>query len=231
MNPRIILTLLLSAALSGATFAASAVPQPYKAEYTVHADGFKVGEMTRKLKPLGNGTWQLESSLYTTGLVALFKKDKITERSIWHNGADGLVPISYHSHYSGRSKEVEERLAFDWDRGVVTSLRDGRETDVPLTAGVMDKLVYQFALRQDLANGASRIEYKVADRGKIETYAFKVVGREKVVTSLGEYDTIKVKKGTTTFWVAPALDYLVVQIVQQEDDHTLSSYITDVDRR
>lgn len=230
MNLRTVLALLLSAALSGAAFAASAVPMPYKAEYTVHADGFKVGEMTRKLRPLPDGTWELESSLYTTGLVALFKSDKLTERSIWQNGAEGLMPISYHSRYTGSSKNVVERLAFDWERGVITSLRDGRETDVPLTSGVMDKLLYQVALRRDLASGASHIEYQVADRGKIETYEFDVLGREKVVTSLGEYDTIKVKKGTTTFWVAPALDYLVVQIVQHEDDHTLSSYITDMDR-
>jgi hypothetical protein len=198
---------------------------PYRAEYTVHADGFKVGEMTRSLQQ-EDGNWVLENTLHTTGLVALFKKDRLTERSVM--GAAGQ-PLEYVYRYSGRNKEVVERLTFDWNDHQAASLRDGRTRYMAIKDGTFDKLAHQVALRRDLARGLTRMAYAVADRSKVETYEFEVVGKERLVTSVGTFDTVKVKKGTTMLWAAPELDYLVVQIVQKED-HTLSSYITALKR-
>src|SRR5512140_2817222 len=48
-------------------------PPRFTAEYTVQADGFKVGEMSRAVKALGNDTYLIETRLHTTGLVSLFK--------------------------------------------------------------------------------------------------------------------------------------------------------------
>lgn len=218
-------TLLYSATL------AAQVPElvPYRAEYTVHADGFKVGEMERRLQRQEDGSWVLENTLYTTGLVALFKKDRLTERSVIAAGEEACRPLEYVYRYSGRNKDVVERLTFEWNDHRAASLRDGRTTYMTIEDGTFDKLAHQLALRRDLARGLTRMEYKVADRSKIETYAFEVVGKERLVTSVGTFDTVKVKKGTTTLWTAPELDYLVVQIVQEED-HTLASYITKLKR-
>lgn len=225
-----IVSAIFALLLSAAAVSASAAPllEPYTAEYTVHLNGFKIGELTRKLEPGANGTWVLENTMYTTGLASVFKKDRVTETSVWKPGEENPIPLTYKAHYTGRSKDVTEGLTFDWDRGIVTSLRDGKETAVPLHKGVLDKLMYQIVLRHDLARGRKDISYEVADRGKIENYEFEVLGKEKLVTVLGELDTIKVRKGTTTFWCAVELDYLLVQLVQEEDSHKVASYITDM---
>ncbi len=224
--PLLLFSLLLSLLLTPAAGCALEQPAPYTAEYTVHANGFKIGELQRSLQPGEDDTWVLESTLYTTGLVALFKRDKLTERSVWRNREKLLQPIDYLYHYSGRSRERLERVEFNWEKREITSTRDGESKRLPLRKGVLDKLMFEVALRRDLATGAKHIEYRVADRGEIRTYVFDVVGEEQLVTSIGKLDTIKVTKGETTFWCAPALDYLMVQIVKQEDDYALASYIT-----
>ncbi len=124
-----------------------------------------------------------------------------------------------------------ERLRFDWQERTVASLREGEETEVAVRPGILDKLLYQVALERDLSAGEKHLEYTIADRGKLKTYDFDVVGREQVVTALGTFQTIKVRKEDVTLWVAPALDYTVVQLVQEKEDYTVASYITGLDRK
>jgi hypothetical protein len=202
----------------------------FSAEYTVHADGLKVGEMKRALKAMGNETFMLETRAYTTGVVAIFKKDEYTERSIWRVTKEGYVPVEFFSRYTGRSKDVVERLRFDWARKVFMSLRDGKEKEVGLEPGVLDKLMWQVVMRDDLANGHRILKYRVADRGKIDEYSLEVIGEETIKTNLGKQRTVKVKKGTTVLWCAVDLDYLPVKLEQQDDGHTIASYITTLKR-
>jgi hypothetical protein len=52
-----------------------------------------------------------------------------------------------------------------------------------------------------------------------------VNGSEEVVTARGRVRAIKVQKGTTTFWLAPEWDYLLVKLIQENDDSTFASYL------
>lgn len=224
--------LALALLLTAAPLQAAAPPEPpqFSAHYAVHANGLKIGEMKRSLQAVGPHRYALATDVYTTGIVALFKADRFRERSEWVQDERGYQPVEYFSRYTGRSKDVVERLSFDWKRGVVVSLRDGKEREVPVSAGVLDKLMYQAVLRDDLASGKTELRYKVADRGKVENYEFEVLGREKVVTPMGTVDTVKVRKGTTTLWCAIEWDYLPVKLEQNEDTHTVSTYILSLQR-
>jgi len=200
-------------------------PQPFDARYSVHVNGFKVGEIERNLKMTAEGHYVLENIMYTTGLVAVFKKDRALERSTWTVNNGHVIPIGYYAHYTGRAKDVVERLDFDWGSNIVTSLRDGKTKPVELVAGALDKLGHQIILRGDIAAGKKHIEYQIADRGEIKPYVYDVIGKEDVVTARGTVNAIKVKKGTTTFWLAPEWDYLLVKLVQENDDGTFASYL------
>lgn len=200
-------------------------PQPFTARYSVHVNGFKVGEIERNLKISPAGQYVLENVMYTTGLVALFKKDRALERSTWRLDKGRVVPVEYFAHYTGRSKDVVERLDFDWGNNTVSSLRDGATKAVELVEGTLDKLGHQIILRRDIATGKKHIEYQVADRGEIKPYIYDVIGKEDVVTARGTVNAIKVQKGTTTFWLAPQWDYLLVKLVQENDDSTFASYL------
>ncbi len=182
--------------------------------------------MRQRYLPQEKGNWLLETEVKTTGLVSWFKSDRVVERSIVAFVNDRPQPLSYLYHYYGNHKEVVERLDFDWEKKRVTSLRDGKTRELPLRKGVYDKQSYQLALREALHRGITDFVYPVADRGEIKQYKLRVVGEEPQVTTFGTVDTLVIKKGTTTLWLAKDYDFLVVKIEQREDGNTATSYIT-----
>lgn len=200
--------------------------RPYSVTYTVHYNGFKVGEMHQRYLPQQDGNWLLETEMKTSGLVSWFTSDKVVERSVVTFEQGQPRPLSYTYHYSGNHKDVREKLDFDWQKRTITSLRDGKTETLPLHPGIQDKQSYQLAMRKALHRGRKNFVYPVAERGKIETYELQVTGEESQVTTFGTVDTLVVKKGTTTLWLAKDYDYLVVKIEQHEDDNIATSYIT-----
>lgn len=200
--------------------------KPYSATYTVHYNGFKVGKMHQQYTAQADGNWLLQTEMKTSGLVSWFKSDRVVERSVVSFEKGVPRPLSYSYHYSGSQKDVTERLDFNWQKKTITSLRDGKTTTLRLHPGTQDKQSYQLAVRNALLKGKTEFVYPVAERGKMEKYELQVVGEEPQVTTFGTVDTVIVKKGTTTLWLAKDYDYLVVKIEQHEDGNIASSYIT-----
>ena len=201
---------------------------PYAAKYEVRYGGLKVGEMTQQLTERMNGQQTLQTVAYTTGVVSWLKNDTITERSIWRDEAGVMLPLSYTYRYSGRSKDVFERLDFDWQAGIVKSLRDGKVTELAVERGILDKHMHQLLLRRELACGGRHFSYRVADRSKLKDHEYEVVGEEQVQTkALGNLDCLKVVKGDTIFWVARELDYLPVRIEKDEGGTLATSKIIE----
>lgn len=227
--------LALSSLLAGMTIATPARAAPYDAPfsalYRVEADGFEIGELKRSLRRVDDGTYVLQTRMYTTGLAALFKPDTIVERSTWKLEEGNLLPLEYRYEYEGRGDDKLETLTFDWSDGTITSLDDGEVTLLEILPGILEKQVYQLALQQDLAAGKREISYQVADRGDIRTYRFRVVGEEVLETDIGALRTLKVerlsnsKERKTFIWCAIEHDYQLVRLVQEDDGHTFGSYI------
>ncbi len=200
--------------------------RPYSATYVVHYNGFKVGEMHQSYLPQKGGNWLLQTEMKTSGLVSWFTSDRVVESSVLTFDRGKPRPLSYTYHYTGNHKDVIEKLDFDWQKKIITSLRDGKTEILPLHSDVQDKQSYQLAMRNGLSKGKKEFVYSVADRSKVETYELQVVGEEPQVTTFGTVDTLVVKKGTTTLWLAKNYDYLVVKIEQHEDGNIATSYIT-----
>ncbi len=201
---------------------------PYKARFSVNYNGIKVGEMTQRLTKASGGRQTMHTEARTTGLVSWFKSDTITERSIWREEGGMRMPISYTYRYTGRSKEVFERLDFDWEKGVVESLREGKVTVLEVERGTLDKHMVQLVLRQALFGDERHFSYPVADRSKLEQYQFELEG-EGVFESdkLGKLHCLKVRRGDTLFWVARKFDYLPVRIEKMEDDNSITSELIE----
>ncbi|MFO7603547.1 MAG: DUF3108 domain-containing protein [Gammaproteobacteria bacterium] len=213
--------------------AESALPvhpvQSYTAEYTVHLNGLKVGELHRRLAHQEDGYYLLETRAQTTGVAAWFKPDIAVETTRWHFVEGSPRPLTYTYHYTGRNEERLERLDFDWENGTLTSLRRGKTSQLELAPGVLDKQVFEIALQQAIGSGLKSDTFPVVSRGRITDYTFRVVGREEVVTKpFGTVETVKVKRDSTTLWMAPAQGYLVVKIQHDERGNTAMSYITSV---
>ncbi len=212
--------LLAAALLCAAAAAPAALPPPFEARYELSLAGLPVGEMRLALEPAGGGRLLYRMASRPRGLLALFRKDTLTERSLLEAlPGGGIRPLRYERVQTG-SRRRHVRLAFSWrpdGSGLVRNEVAGRPWEMDVPAGTLDRLLVQLALRLDLAAGrAGTLAYPVADGGKLKRYRFEVLGSETVETPAGRFETVKVRrlrrkgKPPLDFWLAPALGYLAV---------------------
>ncbi len=201
-----------------------AEPTLFKAIYKADYKGLPISAKgIRELSRAEDGTFTLSS--IATSLFA-----SITETSQFKLDENKLIPLEYQYHRSGIGKKRDATLTFDWESNTVLNNVQQKpwKMDVPL--GVLDKLLYQYQLREDLftayKTGADwpDLEYVVADGGRLKTYNFEVIGEEMIDTPVGKIKTIKAtrvrddRNRTSTFWLAPDYEFLLVRFQQIESD-------------
>lgn len=198
---------------------------PFSATYNLTRAGVSVGKVLRTLIRRDDGTYVYESQSHSSGVLAVFLKDRIVERSRWQITDDTVRSLEYLYERTGGSKTRHVRLAFDWQSMVVTNNVDGDPWKMPLSPGAMDKLLYQLAVMRDLRAGKRKLVYNVADGGKLKSYEFDIVGEETIETQIGKLNSIRVTRNrddrVTTIWCAAEYGYMPVQIEQLEDSHGL----------
>jgi hypothetical protein len=87
----------------------------------------------------------------------------------------------------------------------------------------------------DLQAGLDVEDYPVLDHGEINVYHMLRQDNTDLKTPTGNYETVVIarrsphKDRVTTFWLAPKLDYLLVQMEQTEPEKaTISLVLTDI---
>ncbi len=196
--------------------------KPFRADYIVERDDEVIARTTLSLSASGNNRWRYRSSSEPTGWFASMLGAAVDEESEW-TWADGLKILSYRYDRSGKEKHVQ--LLFNWQTMRVTNTINGDPWQMDIPDGTQDKLSINLALMAHLSRSEADISFPVADGGKLKTYDFKVIGRETISTALGNIQTVKVsrnKRGRkdrqATLWLAPDLNYLLVQMEKAESD-------------
>ena len=196
---------------------------PFNAIYTVKRNGFGLGSINRSLSLQADNSYIFESYTQTGKMIALFYKDKITERSHWQFIDGRPRPTQYIYHRRGGKRERHVELQFDWKKQRVTNIINSDPWRMQVPPDTQDKLLYQITIMQDLADKKA-LEYTIADGGKLKNYAFEIIGSETIKTGLGHLETIKIKrindKRNTTIWCAPSRNFFPVRIRQKEKDGT-----------
>ncbi|MFK5970349.1 MAG: DUF3108 domain-containing protein [Candidatus Marithrix sp.] len=217
MQQIIIILLVLSSNL----WAEDNFPPPFTAEYSLYAKGIPVGKGTRTLSVGKDGKFEFESVAKTTGLAALFKDISIKERSIFIKEDDKIRPLEYIYYQTGKKSRLTIVL-FDWLRNMATNKFKGQTHSIKLEENTLDRLLYQVVLMQELQQGKRKLQYKVANKGKISIYTPKFLGKESIDTGMGTFETLKYErvsnKRRTTLWCAAKLHYLPVQVEHIEKD-------------
>lgn len=199
-------------------------PVPFEADYSLHSMGNKIAKMKRRFTHLNNGEYLYHSETNTTGLLSLFRKDHILERSTWHIDDNRIRPLLYNYEHTGGKKDRSVTIQFDWESNQIINSINGSSWQMPLQPDIMDKLLYQLAIMHDLVQGKKAIKYVIADGGKIKLYNFNLLGEELIETPLGELETLKLERHKpnsrrkTTLWCARELGYLPVKVVNIEKD-------------
>jgi uncharacterized protein DUF3108 len=149
----------------------------------------------------------------------------ITEKGTFKVDSTGHIlgqQYTYERNIFGIKKN--ESLTYDRAAGVANYQKKKKQRQVKLDSDYLDKLTYQIQLQRDLIRGNTPLQYQVIDRGKIKQYNFEIMGEEIVDTALGSINTVKVHRvredsdRETYLWFAPQMNYLLVQIWQNEDD-------------
>jgi len=198
----------------------TAEPTPFRAVYKADYKGLPLSAVgIRELK-------QIEDSKYLLSSTAKSFFASVTEQSIFTLEEQHIVPLEYQYKRTGIGKNREVNLTFDWEAGKVTS--ELKPWEIELTDGTLDKLLFQFRMREDLQDALQNgqpwpdMNYKVADGGRIKNYNFKVTGEEFIDTPVGRIRTVKavrIREGgerSTTFWLAPNYEFMLVRLLQIE---------------
>ena len=213
-----LLILLLVMTSNGAS---AELPQQFTAVYAIKKAGMTIGESKRVLSR-NKDQYQFESITRPKGLALLITNGQVVERSLWNFYQNRPRPEQYTFFNSGSEKNRNVQIDFDWTKNQVINTVNGKPWSMPLEQGTQDKLLYQLRIMQDLPTTQSRLRYPIADGGKLKYYDIEVVGKERIRTELGTFDTVRLRnikgKRKTTMWCAEQLGYLPARIEQQKND-------------
>ena len=215
-------TTLLFAGFSSQAFAMS----PFQASYQFSYNGKNMGSATRTLSKSGNNWTYVFAA--KAGAIA-----SATETS--HFSLNGNNIIS--NNFSRSSKILVHNntmsIKFNPNAKTINTKKDDKARSFAWKSGVLDELNAELQLREDLKASGLKSSYAIADAKEVESRRFVKQGTEKVKTSYGTFDTIKVvmkhdkPNRDTIFWLAPKLDYAPVKVSHQDGNTSYGLLLTD----
>jgi hypothetical protein len=177
-------------------------------------DKFNIGR-TLQTWELSGDSYRLSSISETTGLVALFVRQRIAYESRGRLTTGGLRPERFTTQRvrSGRSEDA----AADLDWSAMTAMIDNPQRKVALPADAQDlvSFMYQLGL-MPLAPG--RIELPITNGWKLERYELDIGIEEPLQTPFGTLRALPVKQvrrpgqESIELWLAPEYRWLPVRI-------------------
>ncbi len=226
----ILRVLIVFAFLAGPALAMQP-PNRVQINFSVKTGSMHLGEGRDVLEHDGK-RYTVVSESKTVGIAALFYKMNIRResRGIITNG--GLRSLHFQE---ARSRKPPRAADFDWNANRI-KLTDGAKVEiVPLPENTYDQTTFTYAF--SFQPPVSEIKpVHLTDGRKLTEYKYKILGREKLNTPLGELDTLhiqKVREGDDKrgfeVWLSAQHYYLPVQIRFIEKDGTvLDSTVTAI---
>lgn len=172
-------------------FAAStvhAMPVEIDAEYKLTNLGILIGRVTEKFQRDGD-RYSIQSVSRSEGVLKIVLDDSLTLESHGLVNTQGLQPLVFEQRRRTKS-DRDIRATFDWEKGVLHSLYQGKVTDVALPKATQDRvsILYQF---MNLGSTATpSVEMHMSNGRKVELYTYRFVEESRLKTPAGEFDTV-----------------------------------------
>ncbi|OTG65265.1 hypothetical protein B9T25_11715 [Acinetobacter sp. ANC 4470] len=202
---------LLFAGFSNQAFAMS----PFQASYQFSYNGKNMGSATRNLTKSGNN-WIYVFTAKAGSMASA------TETSRFSLNGNQIVSDSFSRSSKILVHNNTMSIKFNPSTKTISTQKDDKARSFAWKAGVLDELNAELQLREDLKASGLKSSYAIVDAKEIEARKFIKQGSEKVKTSYGTFDTIKVvmkhdkPNRDTIFWLAPKLDYAPVKVSHQD---------------
>ena len=193
-------------------------PRQLEIAFAMSRNGAPMAEVVERFE-YAQGSYKLTETWKGKGIYALLgTARRVSQGSL----ADGsLRPREFYDERSGRDTA---RAWFDWNAKTLTMQYKGSKASEPLPPNAQDRLSFLFAL--SLVPGkADSVSYTVADGKGLSHHVYKVVGRERIRTPVGEFDTVKVARqgdgrDTAELWLAAERAFIPVRLLVVERDGT-----------
>ena len=185
------MNVLASLVLTLAATTASALPNEITAEYQLTNNGLVIGRVTETFVRTGD-TYTIQSVTRSDGILKMVYDDQITLQSSGRVIATGLQPLEF-GQKRARDASKDIRALFDWDKGVMRSIADGKTEDVPLPKNTQDRIsvMYQF---MNLTRRGDTVVMPMSNGRRVEHYTYRFVGEAKLATPAGEFDTLQYER-------------------------------------
>ncbi|HSW15186.1 MAG TPA: DUF3108 domain-containing protein [Solimonas sp.] len=199
--------------------------QPHSNQYEVSWGSMGLGEGSITLSPLENGCYRYETRTKPLAIVR-WTYGSPRETSEFCVIGDRIVPRHFQYQNDKRPKDGFT-LDFDWKAKSLKVIKGGEVTLRELPDNGVDRQLMQLAVRQWVIRNIDNpkpepIEFQLLDNRRARSYRFAMVGRQKVETPAGSYDTLLVERVNDPdtrmrFWIAPELGYVAVKVQRIED--------------
>lgn len=149
-------------------------------------------ETREKLNMNGRAVYRIVSTVKSNNLISIiYPVDDFIETFV---DMEEIYPYKISIHQKEGKRRKEKDIVFDQVKHVAIETKDGKETILEVPPGVQDPLscLYFFRTFKGLDNGKTFM-IDVYDSKKNWQMEVKVLGRERITTPLGTFDTIKVK--------------------------------------
>jgi len=169
------------------SLASAAPPQQVDAQYIVTTNGgITIGRANESFTRKGD-TYSIRSETRSEGVLKTFVDDQFTVESSGRVGKEGLKPLEYNERRAKDNKR-DLRSTFNYKIDVMHTEMRGEPSDAWVPPGTQDRIsiMYQFAHLPELGD---TLVIPMADRRRIKTYTYKMIGEERITTPAGEFDT------------------------------------------
>ena len=158
----------------------------------VFSAGTAVMEVKKEKADDGRDVLRFISTARTTGMVDSVYPVRDTIQSVFDPRI--MMSLSYSLNQSHGKRKRKRELVFDHGNKKVTVTDDGKQEILDVPGNVQDALssLYYVRTLEEFITGKP-IVVTVHDSGKTWTVEVHVLGREKVKTPAGEFNTIKIK--------------------------------------
>jgi len=177
------------------SLAAASPPTQIEAQYVVTTNGgITIGRASETFTRKGDA-YSIRSDTRSDGALKVFLDDQYTVESTGKVDGDGLRPLEY-TERRAKDNKRDLKSTFDWKINVMhTELRND-PSDYWFPPGTQDRIsvMYQFMHMKELGE---TLTIPMAERRKINTYTYKLIGQERAATPAGEFDTRHDRRVTT----------------------------------
>lgn len=213
--------------MTAPTLASAKTIQPSSADYSFTIEDKYKGTANRTLSKSGN-VWKYNVKARVAGVASA------SQNSAFTISGNNVSPTQASTTYKLLGLGRTHNLNFDTGNKKVVSTYKGKTTTMDMAQQAFDDLSLEVQIRQDLLNGKFSGNYYMAKKDKVETTPFKKSGNTKITVPAGTFDTVRVDRvhddnsRSTSFWLAPSLDYLPVKVSQINDGKKMDLELTKV---